>query len=196
MYCPAPIDNRLMVDELPYIRIERPELFLNVEELSRVGNCRKYFEAVSDNSGITEELGYTPFGVLRYLAGIKLIESFSVMLPFAEHGVPAKSRLRGFQCQEFKEHTIFMHRDAPLLIVICNVIWLCEVHPGTTRESRIPWFHREGLWAFACRGGTRRKGSKEPQHCNRCRMDVECLDLLIVFHVPFLTNMVACVDAS
>src|SRR5262249_36222942 len=59
--------------------------------------------------------------VSRHSFRVKSIEHFTIAHSLSQNRVPAQSRLRSFEDEEFEQQPVVMHRNTPFLVVIGNV---------------------------------------------------------------------------
>ena len=91
----------------------------------------------------------------RDLRGVEAGEGLAVVLALAQDGVPAQAGLRGLQGQELEERAVVVDGDAPLVVMVGDVVGLREVDP---RAALAAVGHRRRAWAggvSAVRGGGR-----------------------------------------
>lgn len=135
------IDDRLAANEAPDVRVTTAELFLNLQELARIVHRGVDFQAIANDAGIIQQRFDLFLAVTRDSCRIETGKRFAVSFPLAQHGVPAQSRLGGFQSEKLKDHAIVMHRHAPLAIMILDIIRLGHVDPGATTAIAVI-FHK------------------------------------------------------
>jgi hypothetical protein len=121
------------VDKPPKISIETSEFFSHLEKSLRVLDCSRDFQSVPHDAIVAEQSLDVSLAIAGNLFRAKSIERFSVVLALFQNSVPAQSRLRSFEDEEFEEHSIVVHRNAPFLIVISDR-GFCG-RPGTTRHD-------------------------------------------------------------
>ena len=114
--------NRSSADEGPDIRIETAELLLHGQKGLGVADRRGDFQPVPNDAFILQQLLLSGLAVFRDLGRVETVVRLSVMVPLFQDGLPAQSRLRAFEDQEFEQQPVIMHGYAPFLVVIADVV--------------------------------------------------------------------------
>src|SRR5579859_2036130 len=112
---------RFAIDKAPDVRVEAAKFLLRLQERTGVADGGSDLQAIADDAGVSEQLPHFLCPVAGHFFGIESVEYFLIALPFAQHGVPAQSRLRAFQSQHLKPSVVVVQRHAPLFVVIGNI---------------------------------------------------------------------------
>src|SRR5271156_2614177 len=105
---------RAPAHELPNVTVERSELPLQSKKCQSVRNRRRDLQTVAHNSSVTQKRAHFTLVVPRDFLRIECVECAPIILALVEHDLPAQSRLRAFEYQKLKEHTIVVNRFTPL----------------------------------------------------------------------------------
>ena len=89
-------------NELPDVRIEIAEFFLDFEKSAGILNGSVYFEFIANNPLIIQEFLNFGFIVCSYFFGIEIIKSFALMFSLSKNRYPTHSSLRTFKDEHFK----------------------------------------------------------------------------------------------
>ena len=125
------MDARPAVDEAPNIGVEATELFLNIDEFSRVVDRCQDLCSVADDTFILQQRFDLPPAVARDFFRIESRKGLAIGVALAQHGVPAQAGLRPFQGQEFENCPVIMHRHAPFPVMVFDIIRFGQIDPRT-----------------------------------------------------------------
>ena len=110
-------------DKLPYVAIEGAELLLHAQEGFGVLDGRCDLQLVAHDARIGKERIRLSRPIVSGNAlGIKVMEGSTVIVALVEDCAPTQSGLRAFQNKEFKECSIVMDGNTPLLVVVADVV--------------------------------------------------------------------------
>src|SRR2546428_415349 len=126
-----------MLNEAPDIGRKAAEGCLHVEKPLGIDDGRKDFLPVADNAGLLQQRGNGCLSVLGHPCRIKVSKGTAVVVPLAQHSIPAQPGLCRLQDEKLEEPPIIVDGDAPFLVVVGNVIGFGEINPGTATRTRL-----------------------------------------------------------
>ena len=131
------VDHGLAIDKAPDVSVEAAEFVLHGEEVPCVFYGRADLAAIANQPGVSEHL----FDVDRAEAGdlsrVEFGEGLAVVGALAEDGVPTEAGLGGLEGEKLKVLAVIVDGDAPLAVVVRDVIGLVEIEPRAALESHI-----------------------------------------------------------
>ena len=119
--------------EIPDITVKRALFLLNGFDNAAVADGGFYFFTVADDGAVFKQTGCLLFAVVNYFVDIKVIKSLPERFAAVQYALPRKSGLETLQNKQLIEHFIIMQRDAPLLVVVLNILMIIQIYPETTQ---------------------------------------------------------------
>src|SRR5437899_4987808 len=116
--------------EAPDVLIKAAELFLHLEEATRVGDGAFDFQAIEDDALIVHQARDIRVIKSGDLTRIKVLERLSKVIALSQDGNPAQPCLEALQDQHLEYLSIVMDRDTPLLIVIFTIKRIISAPPA------------------------------------------------------------------
>src|SRR5437899_11001185 len=119
-----------VICEAPDVLIKAAELFLNLEEATRVGDGAFDFQAIADDAFIFHQARDIRVIKSGDLTRIKVLECLAKVIALSQDSNPAQPRLETLQDQHLEYLSIVMDRKPPLLIVIFTVERILSAPPA------------------------------------------------------------------
>ena len=130
-------------DKAPYIGAEAAKFVLHGEEMPGVFHGRADLAAVANQPRVLEHL--FDFGRVEAsdLSGVEFGEGLAVVGALAEDGVPTKAGLGGFEGEKLEVLVVVVDWDAPLAVVIRDIVGFVEVEPRAALAGHISARYQE-----------------------------------------------------
>ncbi len=130
------VHDRRAVHELPHVRVEAAELFLDSKERTRVGDGSFDLLSIAHDAGVAHELLDGAAREASHLRCVEFRERASIAVALAKDRPPAQARLRTLEHEEFEMRAVVAHRHAPFGVVVALVRRVHALAPGATNEFR------------------------------------------------------------
>lgn len=121
----------LAADELPNVFVERAELLLHLDEPLRVGNRRLNFQAIADDTGVTEQASHIAFVVLGDALVVEIVQRLAKILALVQNNRPRDAGLERIENKKFKQLAVVVHWRTPFGVVVLDHLRIIT-GPSTT----------------------------------------------------------------
>src|SRR5712671_526667 len=158
------VDDRLTRDIRPQVAVEGAELALHREERPRVADGGLDLQAVTHDAGIAAQGRAAACIKARDLARLEAGERAAVAGALAQDGRPRQARLRALEGEHLEQQSVIVHRPAPFLIVIADVIGVGAARPPAAGFAGLAPAGRRG---FVSHGSLSYSRSRKQRPCKR-----------------------------
>src|SRR5438105_12478655 len=107
-------------DEFPEECVERPFLFLELEQRPRVRHGRLYLLAVAHDAGILQELRDAAAVIARHALRIEPVEHLEEMRPLVQDRGPRQPRLEAVEHELGEQFAVSVERHSPFPVVVAE----------------------------------------------------------------------------
>jgi hypothetical protein len=108
--------------KLPDVFAETAKFFLHGEKRPGIRYGRVHLETIAHDARVQQQFFNALVRKASDLYRVKVSECLTVAFTLVEYRRPAEARLRAFEDQELKLHAVVVKRNAPLRVVILDVV--------------------------------------------------------------------------